>query len=638
MTSNPNDILERNLKDLARHGAALAERVRSSTPPDALRPSRSGPPTASLPDAAGRPVQLASRIDPLREARRLVDAHLADGPTVYVVIGLGLGYHEADLLARRGGQDFILVAEPDPALIRSCLERFDWSQALARRALQFFTSADRPALYSRLVPLGAAILQGARLIVHPPSARLHPDFEAAFRGTFLDIIAAMQVDLTTLATHTYITVFNALNNLPVYAACQPIDHLAGAFRGSPAIIVSAGPSLARNIHLLGEARSRAVIIAVATTLKLLLDRGIEPHFVTCLDYHEVSKRFFEGVDPAVMTHLVMEPKATWHVADVWRGPVSVLGNDFLDACLRDADAPMPHDRLPAGSTVAHLAFYLARYLGADPIIFTGQDLGFSDGLYYMPGTAVHDTWRPDLNRFRTLESREWERIVRQRATLRTVDDVHGRPIYTDAQMFTYLQRFEMDFAETEARVIDATEGGARKAGAEVLPLAEALDRFAQRPVPADAIARVGERPAPDLGRARAAAEALRRRIAECEGIRDICLETLDLLDRMEPIIEDRAKAHPLFRRVDELRAAIDENSAAFLLVRAVGQIDQLRRFQADRTIAAAAVEGVAKQRRQIKRDRDYVGGLRDSADMLISMMESAIERLEAFVDQSGDHA
>ena len=37
-------------------------------------------------------------------------------------------------------------------------------------------------------------------------------------------------------------------------------------------------------------------------------------------------------------------------------------------------------KLPSGSTVAHLAYYLAEHLGCDPIIFVGQDLGFSDGL------------------------------------------------------------------------------------------------------------------------------------------------------------------------------------------------------------------------------------------------------------------
>ena len=58
------------------------------------------------------------------------------------------------------------------------------------------------------------------------------------------------------------------------------------------------------------------------------------------------------------------------------------------------------DRLRAGATVAHLAFYLAEYLACDPIVFVGQDLGFSDGLAYTPGTSYEEVtlgtnWHPN---------------------------------------------------------------------------------------------------------------------------------------------------------------------------------------------------------------------------------------------------
>jgi hypothetical protein len=85
-------------------------------------------------------------------------------------------------------------------------------------------------------------------------------------------------------------------------------------------------------------------------------------------------------------------------------------------------------------------------------------------VYYAPGVPIHDLWRPETNRFRTLEMLEWERIVRGREILRRIQDVDGHDIYTDEQMYTYLQQFERDFAATPARVIDATEGGAIKRG------------------------------------------------------------------------------------------------------------------------------------------------------------------------------
>src|SRR5690606_27993706 len=141
----------------------------------------------------------------------------------------------------------------------------------------------------------------------------------------------------------------------------------------------------------------------------------------------------------------------------------------------------------SGATVAHLAHYLARHLGCDPVALIGQDLGFTDGQYYAAGAAIHEVWACELNEFVSLELLEWHRIVRSRGILHRVQDVLGRPIYTDEQMATYLAQFERDFlADTSAglRVIDATEGGVRKAHTTLMTLAAFLREFATAPLPA----------------------------------------------------------------------------------------------------------------------------------------------------------
>ena len=203
--------------------------------------------------------------------------------------------------------------------------------------------------------------------------------------------------------------------------------------------------------------------------------GIEPHYVTSLDYHDICTRFFEGLPPTLRTELVAEPKATSAVFSMFPGPVTLIGNDFADQLLGGKGPEK--GKLPSGATVAHLAFYLAEHLGCDPIIFVGQDLGFSDGLCYAPGTSYEDVWRPELSRFCTVEMKQWEQIVRERFILRRIPDHAGRPMYTEERLFTYLQQFERDFARSKARVIDATEGGAAKRGATPMTLAEAIERF-----------------------------------------------------------------------------------------------------------------------------------------------------------------
>ncbi|MHC4993032.1 MAG: 6-hydroxymethylpterin diphosphokinase MptE-like protein, partial [Planctomycetota bacterium] len=167
-------------------------------------------------------------------------------------------------------------------------------------------------------------------------------------------------------------------------------------------------------------RDRAVIIAAQTTLRPLLAAGVRPHFVTALDFHEISRRFYEGLTPEDVrgVTLVAEPKAHPVILDVFPGAVRCCRSGFLDQVLGAHARPM--GELPAGATVAHLAVYLARFLGCNPVAMVGQDLAFTDGLYYLPGTAIDDTWAPELNPFNTMEMMQWQRIARHRAHLSRV--------------------------------------------------------------------------------------------------------------------------------------------------------------------------------------------------------------------------
>jgi hypothetical protein len=54
--------------------------------------------------------------------------------------------------------------------------------------------------------------------------------------------------------------------------------------------------------------------------------GIKPDFITTLDYHEMSRKFFDDVGDLSEVHLIAEPKAAWRVLDEYPGPMSLLDN------------------------------------------------------------------------------------------------------------------------------------------------------------------------------------------------------------------------------------------------------------------------------------------------------------------------
>jgi hypothetical protein len=640
-----------------------------------LEPAREGGWTVKVPaGGGGAPVYLHSRYRPVAEARAWADAVKSDNRYAVVVCGFGLGYHVKALWERLGGTDggdgggggdvLIVVAEPNLPLLKAALAAEDYSDMLRGRpgilggGVMLVTSLDRGQLVERLEPRSVVFTAGAGTLLtsHPASMQAAPAFFSAFQKLITEFIAFTRTGFVTLMLNNVATCRNIANNLGRYVTTPPIDVFAGAFKGRPAVLVAAGPSLAKNMHLLRElvgpdpaAPRRAVIIAVQTMLKPLLAAGFEPDFVTSLDYNTVSTRFFEnladsggagggGVD---RVHLTAEAKANWNVLDIFPGTMSLTQNDFADKLLRGAGFPA-RAGLKAGATVAHLSFYLAEFLGCDPVILVGQDLGFVAGLYYKPGTAIHETWGVELGRFNTLETKEWERIVRSRLILRKIPDIHGHPMYTEEQFFVYLQQFERDFAASRCRVIDATEGGARKQGVQVMTLRQAIDQFCSEGGGgggATGLHNLGADPCPSprpwkswscdaLANLRQAREALLARRAEGLAMKQTCETTTPLLEEMLAHQQDEPRMNRLFIEVDRARARVGSDPQTFEMISLLNTIGELRRFQADLGVKGAKSGSLDHQRRQLLRDMDYVANLKVGAERLIEIVDEALGRLD----------
>ena len=620
----------RNMRALFRADMKLAQRIDECVEDGAVvvEPSRQGEATVSVPAAqTGRRITLHSRVDPQAEADRWARAVEVGKDFCFVVGGFGLGHHIRALARRLKGDAFIVVTEPNVALLKAAMENVDLADLFERDRCVILTQADKGDIQSRLEGHSTLMMMGAQFVTHPASEQAAGGFHAAMRKIIADHMTYCRMSLVTLVANARITCQNVANNLGTYLTTPPIDLLRDRFKGWPAILVAAGPSLRRQLDRLAEMQDRAVIIAVQTTFKTLLDRGIRPHFVTSLDYHEMSKRFFEGIGDTPRTHLVAEPKVTWHVLDHYRGPTSVLYNRFADLVLGPVLAV--RDGLKAGATVAHLSLYLAVYLGCDPIVLVGQDLAYTNHVYYSPGVPIHDLWRPQLNRFCTIEMMEWERISRSRSILMKVKDVFGRDIYTDEQLFTYLQQFEGDFAAVGGRVIDATGGGVRKAGTQVMSLEEVADRYCRRPLPPEKFAYIGETKWRDASRLAAGRREVEARLQEVDRMVETCRSLKNLLEEMAGLVDRPVQFNRRIAEVDRLRVKIRQQERAYQLISAVAQQAELQRFSADRRLKLAEAEGVELARRQLERDRRFVEAIIEGAEVLLEILRAGLERLEA---------
>ncbi|MBK8915738.1 MAG: DUF115 domain-containing protein [Phycisphaerales bacterium] len=589
--------------------------------------ARDGTLTVRLIADDGAPVFAHSRHEPLVEAGRTASrAAAAAGNPAFVVQGGGLGHVWAALEAV-AERPVVIACEPDLAVLKAALCAADHAAAIREGRLVFITQADKRLVHDTLTAMNADVMLGLQFVTLPPASRCGAEFHARIRALVTDYIAFARMQITTLVRNARQTCRNITLNLRDYVRSPGIESLRNRAAGVPAILVAAGPSLAAHLDALPALRERAVIIAVQTVYKLLCARGCPPHFVTSLDYHELSGDFFRDPPPgadACGTLLIAEPKAHPSVLDAFSGPRRLLHSPFAHELL--CERPPIRAALRAGSTVAHLSLYLAQHLGCDPIIFVGQDLCCTDGLYYPPGTPIEDVWRPELSRFCTVEMKQWERIARSRSILRRVTDSAGRPAYSDEQLFTYAEQFEADIAASAARVLLAAPTGVALAGAQVRPLADIAAQYCQRPLPADLLRDAGDMAADDAGAAAASIEA---RIREIRELRRISERMLGLLDELAGLTDRPAEFNRRIALVDDLRAQVARCDRAFRLVTEASQLAELRRFSADRQIGGDSPEHDSPQTalRRLRRDGEFVAAIRDGCDFLLDLLPQALDRL-----------
>ena len=299
-------------------------------------------------------VYLHSRYRPVQEAEAWAEGQKVGDRYAVAVSGFGLGHHVKALFEKMPEDALLVVGEPNLGVLKAGLRAVDCAEMLGSGRVMIFTSLDRGVLVERLEPRSALFTAGAGMLLasHPASVQVAPGFHSPFQKLILEFISFTRTGFITLMLNNVTTCRNIANNMGRYVTTPPIDLMRDAYKGKPAVLVAAGPSLAKNMHLLNEVvgnaergtrnaegetgdedvrrsafgvQRSAVIIAVQTMLKPLLAAGVEPDFVTSLDYNTVSTRFFENLEESAggrelkRVHLVAQPTANWNVLDVFSG-------------------------------------------------------------------------------------------------------------------------------------------------------------------------------------------------------------------------------------------------------------------------------------------------------------------------------
>ena len=469
------DYFKANLTVLAKKQPDLAALLRTTDRSHVKTfPSVDGAPTATI-ERDGESMPLHSRYNPLREARQALKKDDYTEADYFIFLGFGFGYLlDAVIEKYTLPEQHYFIVEADLGILRAALEARDLTSLFAAHDVHFAWPSSGPELAEQWrQQFDLALARKSVYVMHQPSLTLHPEHYKVAVETLQGQIYRTMADCATLSKKSHEFLDNFVQNFPLAAAAPGIGIFSRHFTNTPAVIVSAGPSLDRNIHELRGREDQVLILAADTALKPLLAAGVEPHFVMTCDPAHANYLHLAGATTRESL-LVME--ATAHPQSpegfVGRTLACTYSNSILKSL---SDLLGDKGVLHAWGSVATMALDFALFLDCDPIIFIGQDLAYTGGRLYCSGVYFEKEWFRDVH---TPEEYE-QKLAQLRAGNRpqSFTDIYGSPIETTRSLIAYRDWIVKLIGDhPERRFINSTEGGILHGPVELLPFCETLAR------------------------------------------------------------------------------------------------------------------------------------------------------------------
>ncbi|EHR7178214.1 motility associated factor glycosyltransferase family protein, partial [Campylobacter jejuni] len=159
-----------------------------------------------------------------------------------------------------------------------------------------------------------------------------------------------------------------LQNIPSMLESIPFQRILNERKNKfeNAIVVSAGPSLAKQLPLLKAYQEKAVIFCADGALSMLEKEGIAPDYVTNLDFTDLAMKFFQNKENKLSLNIL---SCTTHPS-----LVHLVGNKSV--ILRDDPLYQRFNLndfgyIDTGTHVSHFSYTLALALGFKNIILIG---------------------------------------------------------------------------------------------------------------------------------------------------------------------------------------------------------------------------------------------------------------------------
>ena len=329
--------------------------------------------------------------DPRGAVREMLSTTIKQsmGPNdIIVTFGLGMCYMLDEVFNAYPSR--IFVYEPDIKLMHFVLSYVDISEHL--KSGRVFIFDDMNDLLNKLSEIYLT-KDKVELVYLKNYAVVKSQELIELTQKVFDTCKSKMVDVNTILRFSRVWLMNIIKNIKTINAGNfyKLSDLEDKFAGQIALVAAAGPSFKDNLPKIKENRNKYVIFAINRTLRTLIENGITPDFVVCLDPEGVDASFtnLEEELPKINCIIDLKSDPDVYARNFKKTFVSFTGGEAVVKRLIQFNPGLnPYE---CGGSTTTLALVAAVKMGFSKVIFTGLDLAFKNGEMYASGEAVEKT-------------------------------------------------------------------------------------------------------------------------------------------------------------------------------------------------------------------------------------------------------
>ncbi len=327
---------------------------------------------------------LHNPINPLGEAMEIFSQIPNTPVTIHLVYGIGLGY--LFQYSAQNSKGSVILYEPELNILRIAFSLVDFSNEIRNKEV-FITDSKSDVIEFLHIKSG---------VKNSPYMLSTTNYREMNKTSFDNLVEELQrvvgsniLDLKYTKEKMYPLLKSVFSNIPTLIKEPPLISIKDVYKGKTALVVSAGPTLDRNIEVMKKYRDKYVLIVVGTAVKTLQKNGITPDFIAIIESYD-SSRQVEGMDLSKI-NFVTEPFSNYNPRKFgWKNIFSHVSENMAVNKLWAEISEQDISEYASKGSVSYTALNIARILGCSKIILVGQDLAYVEGQCYSKDSVYKD--------------------------------------------------------------------------------------------------------------------------------------------------------------------------------------------------------------------------------------------------------